>query len=177
TGRLLTMLNEPPPGTGLALPLLAGWLVTVAVPVAATAWPAWRAAGGPVVGLLQGADVVRTSRFSLRGGGLAALGARLVGARRAGGATAGRRPAPASCAAGRSRGGAGGGAGTFARLHARDRTPVGRRAAPASRGCGQLARSRRTRRLRFGIRAAGSRTGGAVTDRSATGAWSEPNLR
>ena len=70
TGRLLTMLNEPPPGTGLALPLLAGWLVTVAVPVAATAWPAWRAAGGPVVGLLQGADVVRTSRFSLRGGGL-----------------------------------------------------------------------------------------------------------
>ncbi len=84
--RLLTLLNEPAPGTALVLPLLAGWLLSVAIPVAATSWPAWRAAGGSPIRLLRGGDVStaggRAGRFSLRGGGLAVLGARLVGARR-----------------------------------------------------------------------------------------------
>ena len=55
--RLLTLLNEPAPGTALVLPLLAGWLLSVAIPVAATSWPAWRAAGGSPVRLLRGGDV------------------------------------------------------------------------------------------------------------------------
>jgi ABC-type antimicrobial peptide transport system permease subunit len=84
-GRLLTLLNEPAPGAALALPLLAAWLISVVIPVAATAWPAWRAAGGPVVRLLRGGDISASftgGRRSLRGGGLGLLGARLVAARR-----------------------------------------------------------------------------------------------
>ena len=83
SSRLLTLLNEPPPGSELVLPLVAGWLVAMAIPLAATAWPVWRAAGGSVVGLLRGGDVSPGGgRFALRGGGLGVLGARLVGARR-----------------------------------------------------------------------------------------------
>ena len=85
--RLLTLLNEPAPGTGLVLPLAGAWLLSVAIPVGATAWPAWRAAGGSVVDQLRGGDVSASGagrgRLSLRGGGLVALGARLVMARRA----------------------------------------------------------------------------------------------
>ncbi|HEY2441294.1 MAG TPA: FtsX-like permease family protein, partial [Solirubrobacteraceae bacterium] len=87
--RLLTMLNEPPPGYGLILPLAAGWAVGVAIPVLAAAWPAWRAAGRPPVELLQGAGL-GSGRASRRhrdrvpfGAGLARLGSRLVLARRA----------------------------------------------------------------------------------------------
>ncbi|MDQ6605337.1 MAG: FtsX-like permease family protein, partial [Actinomycetota bacterium] len=50
--RLLTLLNEPPPGGELVLPLLAGWLASVAIPVLGAAWPAWAAAGRSVVTLL-----------------------------------------------------------------------------------------------------------------------------
>jgi predicted lysophospholipase L1 biosynthesis ABC-type transport system permease subunit len=87
--RLLSLLNEPAPGTGLALPLIGCWLASVAIPVAGVGWPAWRAARQPVIALLSGADVARRSgprRLNLRrlrGGGLGVLGARLVGARRA----------------------------------------------------------------------------------------------
>ncbi len=99
--RLLTLLNEPAPGAELALPLAAGWLASVAIPVLATVWSSFRASGGSVVGLLRAADVARTgegarrtgpSPRSLRGRarrfvrdglpGLAVLGMRLVGARR-----------------------------------------------------------------------------------------------
>ncbi len=95
--RLLTLLNEPAPGAGLIAPLAAGWLASVAIPVTATAWPSFRAAGGPIVGLLRAGDVsVPRGRAERRGGidprgrrgasvgprGLAALGARLVAARR-----------------------------------------------------------------------------------------------
>ncbi len=102
--RLLTLLNEPAPGFGLALPLIGGWLASVAIPVAAAVLPTWRAARRPVVGLLQGADVSagvrvprggkqlvrqvgqrgrrRERRWSRRGRGLTVLGVRLVGARR-----------------------------------------------------------------------------------------------
>lgn len=86
TARLLTLLNEPPPGTALIAPVLAGWLASVVIPLAATAWPAWRAGGGSVVALLRGGDVSSTSpgggRFAPRSGGLYLLGARLVAARR-----------------------------------------------------------------------------------------------
>jgi len=89
-GRLLTLLNEPPPGSALVLPVLGGWLASVAIPVVGAAWPAWRAARRPVVGLLRGADIARPGRGGRRrfgsvrhrGGGLARLGVRLVGARR-----------------------------------------------------------------------------------------------
>jgi ABC-type antimicrobial peptide transport system permease subunit len=87
SGRLLTMLNEPPPGTGLILPLLAGWATAVVIPVLAAAWPAWRAAGRPPVALLGGAEL-RPGRSRGRGqrglsSGVTVLGARLVSARRA----------------------------------------------------------------------------------------------
>ena len=95
--RLLTLLNEPAPGTGLAAPLTAAWLAAVGIPVAATAWPSFRATAGPVVGLLRAGDVSATSARNHRQGagsenrrgllgvrraGLAALGARLVATRR-----------------------------------------------------------------------------------------------
>ena len=85
---LLTMLNEPPAGPGLILPLAAGWVLSVSIPVLAAAWPAWLAAGRPPVALLQGAGLAagRGSRRrrvpGLPGAGLAALGTRLVAARR-----------------------------------------------------------------------------------------------
>jgi putative ABC transport system permease protein len=85
TSRLLTLLNEPPPGITLVGPLLATWLVAIAIPVLAAAWPAWRAAGRPAVELLAGAELAtrreRTSAWGSRAG-LGALGARLAGARR-----------------------------------------------------------------------------------------------
>ncbi|MEO6859676.1 MAG: ABC transporter permease [Solirubrobacteraceae bacterium] len=86
--RLLTMLNEPPPGAALILPLCTGWLLSVGTPALAAAWPAWRAAGRPPVALLQGAEL-RSSRGSRLGRargsrpGMVSLGARLLVARRA----------------------------------------------------------------------------------------------
>jgi ABC-type antimicrobial peptide transport system permease subunit len=88
SSRLLMMLNEPPPGLGLALPLAAGWLAGVAIPVPAAAWPAWRAAGRSPVGLLHGAEL-RPSRgpgiptARVRSVSLTRLGARIAAARRA----------------------------------------------------------------------------------------------
>ena len=83
--RLLTLLNEPPPGSGLGAPLAACWVAAVGLPVAGVAWPAWRASRRPVVELLRGGDVARPSggRFRVLRGGPGVLGARLVGARRA----------------------------------------------------------------------------------------------
>jgi ABC-type antimicrobial peptide transport system permease subunit len=87
--RLLTLLNEPPPGSELVLPLAVGWLASVAIPVLGAALPAWRAAGRSPVGLLRGGELGavgagRRTGFGVRAraGGLTALGARLVGARR-----------------------------------------------------------------------------------------------
>ena len=86
TSRLLVLLNEPAPGTALAPALAAAWLASVAIPVLAAAWPAWRAAGRPPVALLHGAELQHGSRRSARlpaaRAGLTVLGARLVGARR-----------------------------------------------------------------------------------------------
>jgi ABC-type lipoprotein release transport system permease subunit len=83
--RLLTLLNESPPGSALILPVGLAWMVAVLVPALGAAWPAWRASGGQVIGLLRGGDVSRPRRRAghRTRGGLGRLGARLVAARRA----------------------------------------------------------------------------------------------
>ncbi len=95
SGRLLTLLNEPAPGSGLVLPLAGCFVLATALPVAGAAWPAWRAAHRPIVGLLRGGDIARRSARRRRPGparpgrrtprlqGLGVLGGRLVAARRA----------------------------------------------------------------------------------------------
>ncbi len=91
TTRLLVLLNEPAPGVALLPALVATWLVAVAIPVLAAAWPAWRAAGRPPVALLRGVELGRShdrsglGPWSRRPGsraGLTTLGVRLAGARR-----------------------------------------------------------------------------------------------
>jgi ABC-type antimicrobial peptide transport system permease subunit len=91
TGRLLVLLNEPAPGLSLAPALIATWAAAIAIPVLAAAWPAWRAAGRPPVGLLRGAELGRglggragrTGRPAVVRAGLTVLGVRLAAARRA----------------------------------------------------------------------------------------------
>ena len=92
SGDLLAAINELPPGAALAAPLLACWALTVSIPILASAWPAFRAARRPPISLMRGADLhvrrggrARHSREGFGSGlgaGLAALGARLVSARR-----------------------------------------------------------------------------------------------
>jgi ABC-type lipoprotein release transport system permease subunit len=86
TSRLLVLLNEPSPGAALLPALIAAWLAAIAIPVLAAAWPAWRAAGRPPVGLLRGAELGRDrgrgGRFATHRAGLTTLGARLAAARR-----------------------------------------------------------------------------------------------
>jgi ABC-type lipoprotein release transport system permease subunit len=83
--RLLALLNQSGPGSGLVAPLIGCFLLTVAIPTLAGAWPAWRAAGGPPLTLLRGAEL-RTSRPGRAGGGggggLLRLGVRLATTRR-----------------------------------------------------------------------------------------------
>jgi ABC-type antimicrobial peptide transport system permease subunit len=86
SGRLLALLNQPAPGSGLVAPLLGCFLLTAAIPALAGAWPAWRAAGGPPLKLLRGAEL--RSGGGRRGGGgggsggLLRLGVRLATTRR-----------------------------------------------------------------------------------------------
>jgi ABC-type lipoprotein release transport system permease subunit len=86
TGRVLASLNELPPGAGTLAGLLAlVWLAAVALVADASALPAWRAARRAPAELLRGGDVAgprRAGRAGSARGGLAALGARLVLARR-----------------------------------------------------------------------------------------------
>jgi hypothetical protein len=94
TSRLLVMLNEPAPGfAGLAAPLAGAWLLSLAIPVGAAAWPTWRAAGRSAVTLLHGAELQANGRVGgrwrgrgrgtrRRTSGLISLGARLAAARR-----------------------------------------------------------------------------------------------
>lgn len=90
SSRLLLLLNEPPPGWGVWWVIALAWLGAVLVPALGAAWPAWRAAGGPIVGLLRGGDLAGRGRSGRRRrarpariSGLGMLGAKLVGARRA----------------------------------------------------------------------------------------------
>lgn len=80
--RLLALLNQPGPGGGLLAPLLGCFAVTVAIPALAGAWPAWRAASGPPLTLLRGAELRGTGRGGRSGGGLLRLGVRLATTRR-----------------------------------------------------------------------------------------------
>ena len=82
TGRLLMLLNEPAPGLALLAPLAAGWAASIAIPVVAGAWPAWRAAGRPPVALLGGGELARGASSLPLPPGLTSLGVRLVAARR-----------------------------------------------------------------------------------------------
>ena len=81
TGALLLTLNELPPGGALAGPLLAAWLVVVAVVALASGWPAWRASGRPIVGLLRGSEVARPRGVRGLSRGPFGLGLRLALAR------------------------------------------------------------------------------------------------
>ncbi len=90
--QLLEAINELPPGAGLAVPLLGCWAMTALIPVLASGWPALRASRRPPIALMRGAELRgRWGRRILRSRpgpsgrfptGLAALGARVVSARR-----------------------------------------------------------------------------------------------
>jgi len=82
--RLLGLLNQPGPGAGLVAPLIGCFALTVLIPALAGAWPAWRAAGGPPLTLLRGAEMrgAPGRRGAAGGGGLLRLGVRLATARR-----------------------------------------------------------------------------------------------
>jgi ABC-type lipoprotein release transport system permease subunit len=85
SNRLLGLLNQPGPGSELVAPLIGCFLLTAAIPSAAAAWPAWRAAGGPPLTLLRGAELRggNPGRGGGRqGGGLLRLGVRLATTRR-----------------------------------------------------------------------------------------------
>ncbi len=60
--RLLMLLNEPSAGTGLLLPLAAGWAVSAAIPSLTAAWPAWRASKRAPIELLKGAELRGTNK-------------------------------------------------------------------------------------------------------------------
>jgi ABC-type lipoprotein release transport system permease subunit len=82
--RLLGLLNQAGPGSALLAPLLGCFLLSVAIPALAGAWPAWRAAGGPPLTLLRGAEMSSggRGRGGGAGGGLLRLGVRLATTRR-----------------------------------------------------------------------------------------------
>jgi len=83
--RLLQALNQLGPGWALVVPLGLMWLAIVALVALATAWPAWRATGRPIVGLLRGAEVTRPRVL----GGRRRSGQPSEGGRRRGGARVG----------------------------------------------------------------------------------------
>jgi len=82
SGRLLEALNELPPGDASLAPLAGAWLAVLLLVTAGSTWPAWRSAGAPPAALLRGAELRGRPPARARGG-LGALGARLVAARRA----------------------------------------------------------------------------------------------
>jgi ABC-type lipoprotein release transport system permease subunit len=84
--RVLVSLNElPPPALTVAALLALVWFAAVALVAAASALPAWRATRRTPASLLRGGDLAAAGRARRGGtgrGGLTALGARLVAARR-----------------------------------------------------------------------------------------------
>jgi len=88
TDRLLATLNETPPGTAVVGPLGSALVAVVALVVACATWPAWTATAAAPAALLRGGEL-RGRRARRRAGARllppapAALGARLVAARRA----------------------------------------------------------------------------------------------
>lgn len=83
SARLLEALNELPPGAALLGPLAVSLAAIVALVVAATTWPAWRAAGRAPAETLRGGELrYREARRSRAPGGPFGLGIRLALARR-----------------------------------------------------------------------------------------------
>lgn len=85
--RLLAILSEIGPGGALAGPLAAALVLIVAIVVAATVWPAWRAAGRPPARVLADGELREPPRP--KGGspgpsGPFGLGLRMAAVRRAG---------------------------------------------------------------------------------------------
>ena len=79
---LLELLNERGPGRALVAPLIGSWLLAVAIPIAVSAWPSWRASARPPVTLLRGAELRGGGRRQRGSAGLLGLGIRLATARR-----------------------------------------------------------------------------------------------
>ncbi len=79
--RLLASLNELPPGSSLALLLVASVVGLTVLVVAATCWPAWRATRRSPVEVLRGGDVTHSARKLPMPHALPFLGVRLVLAR------------------------------------------------------------------------------------------------
>lgn len=79
--RLLASLNELPPGSSLALLLVASILGLTLLVVAATCWPSWRATRRPPVEVLRGGDVGHNARRLPLPPAFPLLGIRLVLAR------------------------------------------------------------------------------------------------
>lgn len=79
--RLLASLNELPPGSSLALLLVASIVGLTLIVVAATCWPAWRATRRTPVEVLRGGDVGHGARKLRLPHALPLLGVRLVLAR------------------------------------------------------------------------------------------------
>jgi ABC-type antimicrobial peptide transport system permease subunit len=78
SARLLETLNELAPGAAVVGPLAVALVGIVALVVAATAWPAWRAASLPPAEVLRGADVRHAPRRVPTPGGSFGLGLRLA---------------------------------------------------------------------------------------------------
>ena len=78
SARLLEILNELAPGFALAGPLAVALAGIVAVVVAATAWPAWRAASLSPAQILRGAEVRHAPRRAPTPSGPFGLGLRLA---------------------------------------------------------------------------------------------------
>lgn len=76
--RLIEILNELAPGAAVAPPLAAALAGIVAVVVAATVWPAWRAASLPPAQVLRGAEVRHAPRRAPTPSGPFGLGLRLA---------------------------------------------------------------------------------------------------
>lgn len=79
--RLLASLNELPPGSSLALLLVASTLGLTLLVVVASCWPAWRATQRPTVEVLRGGDVRRAAPRVRLPAALPLLGVRLMLAR------------------------------------------------------------------------------------------------
>ncbi len=81
---LLAQLNQLPPGGALAVPLGLSGLAIVGLVVAASTWPAWRAARRAPAAILRGGDLTpRPGPATGPGAGLVGLGARFALAARA----------------------------------------------------------------------------------------------
>ncbi|MGI8727456.1 MAG: FtsX-like permease family protein [Solirubrobacterales bacterium] len=82
SSRLLSILSELAPGGALILPLAGALALVVGIVVAATAWPAWRAAGQPPARVLAGGEISGSPRGGGGPGGPFGLGLRLASAKR-----------------------------------------------------------------------------------------------